>query len=91
MFIAMSQNVKGNDNIQNNQQQQQQSLSQWAQIIGQVIEKLTGASMSTRIRFDGLEIDVPKAQGPDGRDLGNAKWVINGEIVWTSEAHKKAA
>jgi hypothetical protein len=44
--------------------------------------------MSTTIRFDKLEVDVPKAQGPDGRDLGGARWVINGEIVLTTEAHK---
>ena len=45
--------------------------------------------MSTTIRFDNLEIDVPKAKGPDGRELGGAKWVINGQIVWTTEARKR--
>jgi protein subunit release factor B len=84
----MSQNVKGNENMQNTQQQQQQSSSQWAQIIGQVMEKLSGTNMSTTIRFDNLEVDVPRAQGPGGRELGGAKWVVNGEIVWTTEAHK---
>lgn len=83
----MSQNVKGNENMQNTQQQQQSS-SQWAQIIGQVMEKLSGTNMSTTIRFDNLEVDVPRAQGPGGRELGGAKWVVNGEIVWTTEAHK---
>jgi hypothetical protein len=65
-----------------------QSSSQWAEIVGQIIEKLTGTNVSTTIRFDKLEVDVPKAQGPDGRDLGGAKWIINGEILWTTEAHK---
>ncbi len=32
-------------------QQQQQSSSQWTQVIGQVIEKLTGTNMSTTISF----------------------------------------
>jgi hypothetical protein len=86
-YNNMSQNVKGNENIQNTQQQQQSS-SQWAQIIGQVMEKLSGTNMSTTIRFDTLEVDVPRAQGPGGRELGGAKWVINGEIVWTTEVHK---
>jgi hypothetical protein len=36
-----------------------------------------------------LEIDVPPAKGPDGRDIGNAKWVINGTIRWTATASKK--
>jgi hypothetical protein len=78
----MSQN-----NINRNEDTQQQA-SQWAQIVGQIVEKLSGTSMSTTIRFDNLEIDVPKAKGPDGRELGGAKWVINGQIVWTTEARK---
>jgi hypothetical protein len=67
---------------------QQQSPSQWSQIIGQVMEKLMGTNMSTTISFDNLEIDVPRAQGPGGRDLGGAKWTVNGKIIWTSEGHK---
>jgi len=85
----MSQNIKGNENMQN--QEQQQQASQWAQMIGQIMEKLTGANMSTTISFDDLEIDVPKAQGPGGRDLGGAKWKINGKIIWSTEGHKTAS
>jgi hypothetical protein len=77
-----------NNNINTNGDTQQQA-GQWAQIVGQIVEKLSGTSMSTTIRFDNLEIDVPKAKGPDGRELGGAKWVINGQIVWTTEARKK--
>jgi hypothetical protein len=69
-------------------QQQQQSSSQWTQVIGQVIEKLKGTNMSTTISFANLEVDVPRAQAPGGRDLGSAKWIVNGKIVWTTEAHK---
>ena len=76
------------DMIQNKDKESPQSSSQWAQIVGQIVEKLTGTNMSTTIRFDKLEVDVPKAQGPDGRDLGGARWVINGEIILTTEAHK---
>jgi protein subunit release factor B len=82
----MSQNIEGTENMQNREQQQQ--ASQWAQMIGQVMENLTGANMSTTITFDDLEIDVPKAQGPGGRDLGGAKWKINGKIIWATEGHK---
>jgi hypothetical protein len=71
-------------------QQQQQSSSQWTQVIGQVIEKLTGTNMSTTISFANLEVNVPRAQAPGGRDLGSAKWIVNGKIVWTTEAHKAA-
>lgn len=62
---------------------------QWAQVIGQVMEKVvSGTNMTTTITFDNLEIDVPRAQGPDGRDLGGATWKLNGKVVWTTEAHK---
>ena len=44
--------------------------------------------MSTTISFNDFEVDVPKAQGPGGRDLGGAKWTINGKIVWTTQAQK---
>ena len=84
----MSKESNTNQNIQNQQQQSEQSAGQWAQMIGQVIDKLTGTNMSTTISFDNLVIDVPKAQGPGGRDLGGAKWTINGKLVWTTESHK---
>ncbi len=31
--------------------------------------------------FDKLEIDVPSARGPDGKELGSAKWVIDGKVT----------
>jgi hypothetical protein len=63
--------------------------SQWAQVVSQVMEKvISGTNMSTTIEFDNLEVDVPKATGPDGRDLGGATWKLNGKVVWTTEAHK---
>lgn len=85
----MNQDDNRNQNMQGQQQQQQQqSSSQWSEMIGQVIEKLTGKNMSTTISFEDLEVDIPRAQGPGGRDLGSAKWTINGKVVWTTEAHK---
>jgi hypothetical protein len=62
---------------------------QWAQIIGEIVNKLSGTNMSTNITFDNLEIDLPHAKGPDGRDIGSAKWVINGKMQWTTESYKK--
>ena len=61
--------------------------SHWSEIMGEIVNKLSGTNMSTNI--DNLEIDVPHAKGPDGRDIGSAKWVINGKIQWTAEASKK--
>lgn len=48
--------------------------SQWAQIMGEIVDKLAGTNVSTTISLDDLEIDVPRAKGPDGTDLGSAKW-----------------
>jgi hypothetical protein len=71
------------------QGEDQKVQSQWAQIVSQVMEKIvSGTNMSTTIEFDNLEVDVPKATGPDGRDLGGATWKVNGKVVWTTEAHK---
>jgi hypothetical protein len=84
--MRMSQ--ENNENRQGEGQRQQQSPSQWSQIIGQVLESVAGKNTSTTINFQNLEIDIPKAQGPDGRDLGGAKWTVNGKVVWTTELHK---
>ena len=79
---------ENNENRQGQGQQQQQSSRQWSQMIGQVLESVSGKNMSTTINFQNLEIDIPKAKGPDGRDLGSAKWTLNGKIVLTTELHK---
>jgi hypothetical protein len=66
----------------------QQGSSQWAEVIGQLFDRLTGKGASVTYNFDNLIIDLPRAQGPGGRDMGSAKWTINGRIVITAEAHK---
>jgi hypothetical protein len=71
------------------QGEEQKVQSQWAQVVSQVMEKVvSGTNMSTTIEFNNLEVDVPKATGPDGRDLGGATWKINGKVIWTTEAHR---
>lgn len=68
----------------------QQMSSQWAEIIGQLFDRLTGKGASVTYTFDNLVIDMPRAQGPNGQELGSAKWTVNGKIVITAEAHKTA-
>jgi hypothetical protein len=77
-------------NYENRQQEQQiqQSTSLWSQTAGQVLESLTDKNMTATMELQNIEVDVPKARGPDGRDLGSAKWIVNGKIVWTTELHK---
>ena len=74
---------------QKGMRKEQEVQSQWVQIVSQVMEKVvSGTNMSTTIEFDDLEVDLPKAKGPDGRDLGSATWKLNGKVIWTTEAHK---
>ena len=70
------------------EQQIQQSTSLWSQMAGQFLESLTDKNMTATMELQNIEVDVPKARGPDGRDLGSAKWIMNGKIVWTTELHK---
>ena len=77
-----------NHENQQQEQQVQQSMSSWSQMAGQVLESLTDKNMTATMELQNIEIDVPKARGPDGRDLGSAKWIVNGKIVWTTELHK---
>jgi hypothetical protein len=72
------------------QGEEQKVQSQWAQVVSQIMEKVvSGTNMNTTIEFDNLEVDVPKATGPDGRELGGATWKVNGKVVWTTEAHRE--
>ena len=73
---------------QQQEQQIQQSTNLRSQMVGQVLESLTDKNMTATMDLQNIEIDVPKARGPDGRDLGSAKWIVNGKIVWTTELHK---
>jgi hypothetical protein len=72
----------------NDQDKMQQTGSQWAEVIAQLLDRMTGKGASVTYNFDNLVIDIPKAQGPGGREMGSAKWVINGKIMITGEAHQ---
>lgn len=71
-------------------QSMQQSSTQWAEIIGQLFDRLTGKGASVTYTFDNLVIDMPRAQGPNGQDMGSAKWTVNGKVIITAEAHESA-
>jgi hypothetical protein len=45
----------------NEQGKMQQTSSQWAEIIGQLFDRLTGKGASATYDFDNLVIDIPKA------------------------------
>jgi hypothetical protein len=63
----------------------EQNASHWSDILKEVVDKLTGKNMDVTYNFENFEIDVPKATGPDGRDLGSAKWKINGKFIFSTQ------
>ena len=76
---------------QDSNQKTQQTANQWAEILGQLFDKLTGKGASVTYSFDNLVIDIPRAQGPSGQNMGSAQWTINGKLVITAEAHDRSA
>ena len=63
----------------------EQNASHWSDILKEVVDKLTGKNMDVTYNFENFEIDVPKATGPDGRDLGSARWKINGKFILSTQ------
>jgi hypothetical protein len=50
----------------------QETPNQWAEIAGQIIDKLIGKNMSMTYDFQKLTIDIPKAEGP-----GVSIWAVS--------------
>jgi hypothetical protein len=65
-----------------------ETTTQWADLMAQLFDRLTGKGARVSYNFENLEIDIPRAVGPQGQDLGSAKWTINGRLTMTAEAHK---
>lgn len=63
----------------------QESSNQWAEIAGQIVNRLIGKNMSMTYEFQQLTIDFPRAEGPGGEHIGSAQLIINGRIVITAE------
>jgi hypothetical protein len=67
----------------------QETSTQWAEIMGQLVDKLVGKNTAMTYNFDNLTIDMPMAQGPGGRHIGSVKWTINGKVIIATVAYKK--
>ncbi len=63
------------------------SNERWTELIGELFDRLTGKGASVNYTFENLVIDIPRAIGPDGQNMGSAQWTINGRIAITAEAH----
>jgi hypothetical protein len=65
-------------------------ISNWSDVVSDIIDKLTGKDMEVTYDFENLQIDMPKATGPEGKEIGSAKWKINGKFVISTQLHKKS-
>jgi hypothetical protein len=63
------------------QEKVEEASSQWPSILKEVVDKLTGKNMQVTYDFDNLEIEVPKVTGPGGKEMGSAKWRIDGKLT----------
>ena len=81
--------TSGNKDIEDKDNAQEGNVSQWAELLSQLVDKMTGKDVSITYIFDNLQINVPKATGPNGRELGSAKWNINGKVVIHSQLENK--
>jgi hypothetical protein len=77
-------------NMTNSSDKNSKSSGQWADLLADLFDRLTGKEAEVTYTFDNLEINVPEAVGPDGKTLGSAKWTINGRILIKAEAHRTA-
>jgi hypothetical protein len=82
-------NTQGNQDGPISQENIKSKATEWIDIISSLIDRLTGKEAIITYEFDNLEIDIPRASGPGGKELGSAKWIINGKLIIKAEAIKK--
>lgn len=85
----MSQLNGNKGNYQGDQENENSQTSNWVDLIGALFDRLTGKEAIITYQFDNLVIDIPRASGPGGKELGSAKWTINGKLIIKAEAIKK--
>lgn len=82
--------INGNkDNHQGDQENSNTQTNNWVDLISALFDRLTGKEAIVTYEFDNLIIDIPRASGPGGKELGSAKWTINGKLIIKAEAIKK--
>lgn len=76
--------------VLNEDKKDDHSISNWSDVVRDIVDKLTGKDMEVTYDFDNLEIDMPKATGPEGKEIGSAKWKINGKFIISTQLQEKA-
>ena len=85
----MGHNISEKKRQYGNDDSQRQDSGKWTELLTQLVNNMTGKDISIKYEFNNLEIDVPKATGPGGQELGSAKWMINGSIIISSKVQEK--
>ena len=78
------------ENLKQESSNEDQNISNWSDDIKDIVDKLTGKDMEVTYHFDNLQIDMPKATGPEGKEIGSAKWKINGKFTISTQLHEKS-
>ena len=78
-------NENKNNNSDLSKNSSKEHTSQWSELISGIIDKLTGKDLQVTYSFENLEVEIPKAYGPDGKQLGGAKWRVDGKITISTE------
>jgi hypothetical protein len=86
----MSQLNSNTDSNQDSQENTNSKTTQWVDLISALFDRLTGKEAVITYEFDNLVIDIPKAAGPGGKELGSAKWTVNGRLIIKAEAHSQS-
>jgi hypothetical protein len=47
--------------------------------------------MEVTYHFQNFEIDIPKATGPQGKELESAKWRLDGKFTLTTQLSNKSS
>lgn len=68
-----------------------QITEQGAPIIEQILNKLTGKGASITYAFEDLRVEMPKAEGPDGKQMAKGNLRVNGSITISAVLHKKSS
>ncbi len=84
-------NVDDNSSSYKDKQQYQQKVSACSEAITKLVDKIINKNVSITYTFDKQEIDVTFAHGPGGRELGGAKWAIDGTINISTTSVSKSS
>ncbi len=71
----------GSHNSSHSSNSSNERAPDWSDLIARTIERLTGKDLQISYIFDNLELEVPKTYDTIGKNIGSAKWKVNGMLT----------